>query len=323
MALRETVAERVSGLQKRSRITTPIIQEIPAVARIISSALFTFPEVDGVIPAIARGKAYGEFAGLWYRVTFPRALTDPSLVAIGEARRGEIPTPKAPTIAVSPVSIGLPVISIGVAPVSIGIVSAKVPKAARISVPAVRSGHVPSSLGRFECGSAIASLTDGLNDLVITMESALVRVNEVIDDVTGSVEEIRSSLLSLDAKVDDLRDKVNNALDSLRLNTEKGSNAGLDSLRKNTESASNAGLDGLRKNTEKGTNVGLDTLRKNTEDAVNEGLAAVLPALYAAWGIPRNMALTPLHVRNVSSTGFEFQSYGKTTCYYIAIGSFR
>jgi len=234
MVLRETVAERVSGLKKRVPVETPIIQEVPVPAKIISSALLTLPEAEGIIPAIARGKAYGETAGFWYRVIFTRPLTDPSVVAVGEGRSGVIPKP-----------------------------SAGVPAAAKITIPSARTGHVPTSLGRFDCGWAIASLTDGLNDMTGTLESVLRRLNEVVDDVYSGLNETRNSLKSLDAKVDDLRNKVNDAF------------------------------------------------------------VAVIPALYDAWGIPRTMALTPLHVRNVSSAGFEFQSYGKTTCYYIAVGSFR
>jgi uncharacterized protein YoxC len=322
MVLRETVAERVSDLKKRLP-TTPILKEMSMTAKIISSDLLAFPQVGGIIPAIARGKAYGELAGVWYHVTFTRELMDPSLAAIGEGRRGVIPTPKAPTIDVPSVSIGVPSVSIGVPSVSVGVVSARVPRAAAITIPAVRSGHVPTSLGRFACGWAIASLTDGLNDLVVTMESVLVRVNELIDDLVGSVNDVRSSVVSVDEKVDDLRNKVNDALESLRSNAENASNNGLDALRKNTEQASNAGLDKLRENTEKASTTGLGTLRKNVESAVNKGLAAVIPELYAAWGIPQNMAPTPVHVRNVTSTGFDFQSYGKTTVYYIAMGSLR
>jgi len=293
MVLREAVAERVVGLKKRLPIEAPIVQELPVPARRVSSALITLPEVEGVIPVIVRGKAYGETAGVWYRVTFPRVLKDPSVVPVGEGRLGIIPTPKAPTISITPVSV---------APVAIGVASAKVPAAARIVVRKAVTGYVPTSLGRFECGWAIASLTDGLNDLVETLESVFARVNTIIDDLTLGYEEIRSSFLSLDKKVDDLRAKVNEALESYRVNDQAATNLGLSNLRTSTRDS-------------------LETLRRNTEGAVNMGLAAVLPALYDAWGVPKNMALTPLHVRNVTSTGFEFQSYGKTTCYYIAVGS--
>lgn len=234
MALRKVIAERVSGLKKRLPTETPIIQEIPVTAKTLSSALFTLPAVGGIIPSIARGKAYGDIAGLWYRVTFPKPLNNPSVVVVGEGRGEVLPTP-----------------------------SAGVPAIANITIPSARSGHVPTSLGRFTCGWAIASLTDGLNDLMTTLEGVLGRINQVVDDLYSGLEEARASLTSLDAKVNDLRSKV------------------------------------------------------------NDTFASIIPSLYNAWGIPTSMALTPLHIRNVTSTGFEFQSYGKTTCYYIGIGSLR
>jgi len=51
-------------------------------------------------------------------------------------------------------------------------------------------------------------------------------------------------------------------------------------------------------------------------DRVNQRLED----LYEMWGIPRNIALTPLHVRNVTSSGFQFLSLGDTTAYWFAIG---
>lgn len=257
MALRDMVAERVSGLKKRIPVETPIIQEVPMSAKILSSQALVFPQVGGNIPVIIHGKAYGDRAGLWYRVLFPRVLTEPSVAAIGEARKGAVPTPKAPTIVVS---------------------TTEVPKGAKISISSVAIDHVPTSLGRFTCGWAIKGLTDGLNDLVKTVEAAFVKVNDVIDSLEKGLNETRDSLNSLDAKVDDLRDKVNAAFESQRV---------------------------------------------NTQTSINSGLAAIIPNLYKAWGIPEGMILTSLHTRNVTSTGFEFQSYGKTTCYYIAVGSLR
>jgi len=323
MGLREIVAERVSGLKKRSPIETPILEQIPRPARILSSVEMALEPTLGIVPTIVRGKAYGEVAGVWYYVTFPRALNEPSVAAIGEGRGGVIPTPKAPSIAITPVSVGVARTTVAVPSVSIGIASTAVPKAAAIVVPAARAGHVPTSLGRFSCGWAIASLTDGLNDLVSTLESVLVRINEIVDDLKSGLDNTRSSLTSLDAKVNDLRDKVNTALEDLRVKTQSATNSGLGTFRSYIEGGVNSGLETLRGNAEAGSRVGLDTLRKNTESAVNAGLAAVIPALYDAWGIPRTMAITPIHIRNVTATGFEFQSYGKTTCYYIAVGSLR
>ena len=55
---------------------------------------------------------------------------------------------------------------------------------------------------------------------------------------------------------------------------------------------------------------------KQIQDAVN----ARLQDLYTMWGIPTNMSLTSIHIRNATDTGFEFQSFGKCTIYWIATG---
>lgn len=55
-------------------------------------------------------------------------------------------------------------------------------------------------------------------------------------------------------------------------------------------------------------------------DHVRNRANQTLRDLYAMWGVSEDVALTPLHVRNVSPSGFEWQSYGDTTAYFIAIG---
>ena len=276
MAVRRIIAETIRGPLKRAGIKTPILDEVPVKAEIISSLEFVFPAVMGLIPVIVRGKAYGEVAGAWYKVFYPRRISDPSVVAIGEGRKGEIPPVWAPTISIPKVFVK--------------VASAKVPKLADIKVPKIDLPRIPTSIGEFECGWAISGLCDGLNDMVEKVERGLRRINELRDKLATTLDQVKSSMQSMDAKVDDLRAKVNVAVDT------------------------------LRKNVISGSNTAFSTMGTNVRSAVNSGLAKVLPGLYDAWGIPRTMALTPLHIRNVTSTGFEFQSYGKTTCYYIAIG---
>ncbi len=76
MAIRRRVAERFSTVKKRAGLETPILGEVPLVAEVLER--FELPK--GVIPAMARGKAYGEVAGLWYRVRFPRPIYEPIVV---------------------------------------------------------------------------------------------------------------------------------------------------------------------------------------------------------------------------------------------------
>jgi hypothetical protein len=231
------------------------------------------PEIRVGIPVFVHGKAYGKTAGLWYRVTFPRPVEEPTVACVAEARRGEIPRVTIPSIRIARAELA----------------EVALAKLAEIEVPEVRILHVPTALGRFQCGWAISGLCDGLNKMVEKLETALIRLNEVIDKVRDAFEKVRSSVESVNAKIDDLRDKANEAVADLRAKV----------------------------------NTALDSLRINTEVSANDGLGRVIPSLYDAWGIPHVMALTPVHVRNVTSTGFEFQSFGDTTVYYIAIGRRR
>lgn len=298
MAVRRRIAKAIEAPLKRVGVQTPILKEIPLRAEIISQMDLELPRILGRIPVIVRGKAYGEVAGRWYRVLFPRPIRDPSVVPVGEARKGAIPDIKAPTISVPKVTVAIPKVLIKVA-------EAKVPKIAEIKVPAIDLPRIPTAIGEFQCGWAISGLCDSLNTAMGIIENGLVRINELRDKLATTLEQVRSSMENMDAKVDDLRTKVNDAIELLRVDVQTKVNTGLSTFRTNVQSPVNKALGSL------GTNV---------SDAVSNGLTKVIPALYDAWGIPRIMALTPLHVRNVTTTGFEFQSYGKTTCYYIAVG---
>lgn len=55
-------------------------------------------------------------------------------------------------------------------------------------------------------------------------------------------------------------------------------------------------------------------------DRVTSRTNLVLQDLYSMWGLPTNMALAPIHIRNVRSTGFEWLSLGDMKCHWICIG---
>jgi len=280
MAIRRRIRERITAGLKKAGIETPILQEIPVKAVQEYSLYFEPVEVSGKlpgqairIPAIAYGKAYGEVAGQWYRVTFPRPIYDPTVAGIAEARKGEIPTVEAPTISIPRLEVP----------------KVELPPIAPLTLKGFGIPHVPTSLGRFECGWAISGITDGLNDLMGVLEGVCRTVNEIIDKLVDAVVKTINDIKAVHESLRKFRDETQEALNEYNANLQ-------------------ATLDGFRINIEK---------------SVNTGLSRVIPALYRAWGIPRNMAITPLHIRNVTSTGFEFQSYGSTTCYWLAVGRRR
>jgi len=67
-------------------------------------------------------------------------------------------------------------------------------------------------------------------------------------------------------------------------------------------------------------NILWDTFVQTQIDKVRDAVNLRLYDLYEMWGFPTNMVPTPLHIRNISDSGFEFQSYGNTTTFWFAIG---
>ncbi len=279
------------ALRVASRAHAPILKEVPIEAEHQEQTTFDLSTLASVglpagpgiplpslptalnIPVIARGSASGSIRGQWYHVTFSEVLNNPSVACVAQGRTGTAPKPSIPSIKIIAANLAyLPTIN-----------------ASSISIHGIRQGNVPSALGRFDCGWAISGLTDGLNSLMGTLEGVLERINELLADVTANFNDVVNSIKSVDAKVDDLKNKINTTF-----------KANVD----NTNTAF----------TQQGVNI---------RDSVNSGLTDVITGLYNAWGLASNYAITPISVRNVSSVGFEFQSLGNTKIYYIAIGSRR
>lgn len=271
MALRRRIAQVIGTPLKRAGVKMPILEEVPLRAEMIRSLELVFPAVTGIIPVIARGKAYGEVAGRWYRVFFPRALRDPSVVAIGEGRKGEIPKLIMPKISIPTVKVP----------------TVKLPEIKDVAIPVVEVPYINLTFPYYKTDVALLQeLVDTLNRTTRMLYDLQSRVNDGIGSINTALKKLRETFKATKDALVDFRSKVQTGFNEYRANIQ----------------------------------IGFNKDAANTESSVNTGLAKVLPALYNAWGIPSTMALTPLHVRNVTTTGFEFQSYGKTTCYYIAIG---
>ena len=312
MVLRRKIAERIAPPLKRVGLQTPILKQIPLRAEIISQEELTFPRVLGRIPVIVRGKAYGEVAGRWYRVVFPRAIKDPGVAPVGVARTTTLPRVPIPTIRITPVGKIPAIVSKAVdkiPDVEFPVINITVPRI-RWKIPTADDfiNGIKQFLG--DWGWAFNWIRDaiawaygnaqywGYSTFTKPWQE---KMNVVLDNVYTSFDNTRKA-------INDRIKRINERFETMRTRV----NTGFGTLRGNTDTA----VETLRKR----ANSRFETLRGNTESSVNTALGKLFPALYDAWGIPHNIALTPIHVRNVTSTGFEFQSYGKTTCYYIAVG---
>jgi len=264
MAVRRRIAERVSTVTERAGLRTPILEE----RALLAETLERFELPKGVIPAMARGKAYGKTAGLWYRVRFPRPIYEPIVVCVGEARRGDIPRSKLiPTIE-------------------------ELKKVLKEKIPDLT---IPK-------WTLVMPTADAFVDLVKGFFGDWGWANWIRDAIAWAIGNFEYAiwdtlfrprgLEKMNELLGRTQDRINDRLEKIRgiFNTKLGD------------------IDGR-----------LDTLRTRA----NTSFETVFPRLYDAWGLRRDMALTALHIRNVTSTGFEFQSYGSTTCWWLCVGRRR
>ena len=96
--IRDRIADRVSNLKKRTGVNTPVIDELPLDATSLDQKVYAqilerpgriaFPTV---LPAMVKGKASGKVAGRWYQVYFSKPIKNPSVVAVAEGRKGDMP----------------------------------------------------------------------------------------------------------------------------------------------------------------------------------------------------------------------------------------
>ena len=323
MTLRQILAERVSPLKKRLKIQTPVISEVALPADILSSLALELTSILGQIPVICRGKAYGEVAGTWYHVPFTKSLYEPSVVAVAEGRAGAIPSVVAPTIVIGTVDVAAASVDVATASVDIATASVAVPAAIPVDIPTTVIPYLNEYFPYLVSDVAWVQtqICNPVNKIVEALYRVQSRINDTIGRINDGFNKTKTAVQNTNSSISDLRGKsetaINSGLSKSRDNAQKALNSGLSTVRDNTQKALNAGFSKVKDNTQSA----LNTTIGNTQSSVNKGLASLIPALYAAWGLPSTMIITPIHVRNVTSSGFDFQSYGKTTCYYIAVGS--
>lgn len=325
--LREAAARVITGL-KQAGTKIPVISEIPLPAEVVSVNGFYQPTLDGLgnigsianifktIPQMAYGKANGANAGTWYSVKYPKAISGAVPVAIGYGRAGSIISrgvakipdfsgiPSIPNITIPNVIIPRVIIrTFHCRNCDRGFLSTII----EIHCPSCGSNNIEVLTGtdRFEkCGwylslwNAKQTLGDWnvfnwIRDLAST---CLAWFGYFLFNGRGAFVLVDA----MNTQTDLIQDAVQNAINVPinDLNAKLGSHV--------------SDINGLVST--------INSRWKDQLDAIAGAVNLRLNDLYNMWGIPSNMAITPLHIRNVTSTGFEFQSFGNTTCSWIALG---
>lgn len=381
--IREVIAKRLSGVIEYKSMKTPIMREIAIPAREVEHRAFHL-NVESLgriytpqdfldwfkgqdLPDLEWGKAYGEYAGQWYRVNFSKVLSNPQVVAVAEGRSGEIiykDVKRAPSADVPSVSIAKPSVSIASPRIDISIPTVSIEKVE------VRAYHckdcdfgwlsVKAQTSCLMCGSAnIEEITYGnkyewvgwylslwnakkqLGDwrwgMYIGPYWAGFDLNWIRDFVAtawawfGYYFLGRNSVFvlfdAMSAQVDKIRESIQTAINQAISNTKIGVQSGVDTaisnVRGSTQDAVNRALDNVTSSVQTAFNRTIDALNSKLPEQTNylrDRINERLNDLYAMWGIPEGIVLTPVHIRNITSTGFEFLSLGKTTIHWIAVG---
>jgi len=249
------------------------------------------PELVGILkglPSFAYGEAYGETAGQWYRVTYQKSIKDAVPVCVARGRSGAITTKVIERVS------------------AVAIPSITIPKVG------IRTWHCRHcGVGYFtlvyrscpECGSSnIEELTAADRYEKAGWYRSLWNAKKRLGD-WGILNWARDSIANVFAWLGYYLLGGNGVFvlaDALSSQVDKVQSA--------VQGAFNKAIGDVN-----------DRLKRQT-DFVTDRINLRLNDLYAIWGLPENMAVTPVHTRNETDSGFDFQSYGKTTIHFIAIG---
>jgi hypothetical protein len=246
------------------------LEQIRTIEDLIKAIMPRIPYEAKVIAVYTRG---------WQQINFTAPFkTKPVVIANLEGDISAWYTPPTfPKIAIAIPKVAVP--------------SIEVPAIPAINIPEVSIPYAPESLGRFTCGWAVASICDGLNDLMETLESVFHNINLIIDNLNDRLAAIRKSLIDYGAKIVEFRDKLQSATNEQVVST-------------------NASLEAQRAKAEASINESIKDAEKATSEAINR--------LWAMLGQEAGKIFIPAKTRNVTSTGFEVYTPGACTVHYIA-----
>ena len=290
------ILENIRGLKRQIGLAEGIVEEMfPISAR---SKITTIRQIT--VLKVMYGTAYGEKAGVWYKVTFPEPLNEPVVVAVAEARsttRRYRQVPKPPEVP-PPQILKLPdvsKISISYPP------NITFKRIERVSLTREEiENRIKNTLGdwgwlnwaRDAIAYGMSFVLKFVYDIIVGAQLDKVEesVNAVVSDANAKINEHTKKIIdSINARIQSINSKINNQTNYI--------------------------INGIN-----------DLVRKlnnnwNTQITyITTAINGIISDICAMWGIPEGVAITPVHVRNITTTGFEFLSLGKTKIYWIAIG---
>jgi len=297
---------------------------------------------------LAKGTVQAPSRG-WFRALYYDPLTGsevtfsqpPTIVAIAELREGTPPKVTAPTITIPTLelpkasTIDIPRMSLPSA-TPISVPSVQIPKSPTIEIPTVTIAYLNESFPYYSPGQVCffgacqpinVELADNLNKVTKSLYAIQTRANDVIATINDGLKKIREATISVRDALFDFRDKVQTAVNEYKDKIQTAVNSGFSDTQTKTQEALNAYRDKIQTGVNSGltdihnkTQEALNTYRQNIQKAVNDGLSNVIPKLYEMVGMPVGQLMSPINIRNVTESSFEFYSLSPgLKLHYIAI----
>ena len=293
------------------------------------------------VPGVAKGVVVAPRRG-WFRVLYYDPITaaqvtflePPTIVAIAELREGQPPKVSAPTISIPTVevaistSVSIPAMSLPSAP-SISVPSVQIPKTPTIDIPIVSIPFLNESFPYYVATvDFLRGWADSLNAATRSLYLLQSRANDVIGAINSGLQKSREAAIAIRDSLFDFRDKVQTALNEYKDKIQTAVNKGLSDAQAKTQEALNdyrakieTGVNSTMADSRAKTQKALNDFRDATQVSVNEGLSQIIPTLYSMMGLPIGQLMSPINVRNVTTSSFEFYSLSSgLKLHYIAIG---
>lgn len=252
------------------------------------------------------GEAVGDAPGGWFRVSFQRPFTAvPGVSGIAYARTGSLPSRTVGAVSIPRLlAVKIP------AP---GTILAQ--KLSNIKIDRLDIGTPQDTIGNAmsnDCKTRLGDwgslnwARDGICSVaygVGYIAGAWIKwlwdklVQPQVDKVENSINE----------RISSVTDQINNAFSQFQVNINQVFSAQADRI----NAAIGTNLDN--------TNSAFAQFSRSLTDRVN----VVLIDFYSATGIPLGIIISPIHVRNITPQGFEWQSFGNTRITWIAVGRGR
>lgn len=271
---------------------------------------------------IARGTAKGPNAGVWYRTNFPTTITNPSVVAVAEAKPGTV---------IERVVNKIPDISLKIIPKVADIFSKTIPRVADITSKQIARIQRDDFNNDQYCKLVGGGARDRAKTLAPPWPLDMLWgwfCDTLVYGIFYAGWYASGWILNLlwdsflQPQIDRVRDSINSVVNDANLKVNGQLAEVVDAVNEVIADANQKVNSQVDEVVDAVNEVVADANAKiNSQvDRITDRVNLVLKDLYSMWGLPNVYSLAVVQTRNLTATGFEWLSLGNMTIHWVAVG---